>query len=822
MNKTRINKSNLLQSVKGKILVMGVLGIAVAVIVGLVGVVSINRNAKNSEVVSLVNEINVLQSENLANDALYQYYVDEEYLDTTLSHLNEMDLKANQLKKIASRSYSSSVDSIIEKVSADKSNYSEIKSIHSERGYDSSIGKYKEFVDASTALSDSFKQLVNNNDWMEIPWIDSTFGVEGTPVTVDGKDYTMVAYENELPVVGKRNNMAFRLGGTFTYKGDYFVKNVRLVNGSDELPIDLSVYDTMEKSGDGLADAAFVDFGGDKAIKVTGKYDEVNNRWEEAATAISIVDYDLEKYPVLKYEMYLDNSVIVPGGAYKYGGSISGVYEFQTNLEELDQMVAAYSKLVVEGKDVSSNLTEIEERMSEIEANIPKFTTDQSLAQTSLGFLEAKKALFTDLKAVDERTLAIKADNSAINAELSELCAKVQNDAVNQMNAVRASVTVIIFLVLVISVMLLLLILTRVSVGINKSVKDFSSAVEEIAGGNISARANAKGKDEFALFASSLNGFLDTLEGTIRKAKELTGVLADSGLKLEESASKTKVVAGEINETIIEISKGAGEQAKDIETSSQRVIDIGNNIREILTSVSGLSEKSDSMSSAGKEASVNMDTLNRSSDSTNEAFGRIVEQVNKTDESVGKIQSAVSLISSVANQINLLSLNASIEAARAGEAGKGFAVVASEISKLADQTNESTSIIEGIIKGLTEESSRTVETINEVTERIEEQKKSIDSTSNLFGNVSTGISYTREAISTVLSQAEQCEKSGEQVVDLMTNLSAISEENAASAETTSTAMTKLNNEAVKLAETSAELKELADNLKDDLEFFKFG
>ena len=460
--------------------------------------------------------------------------------------------------------------------------------------------------------------------------------------------------------------------------------------------------------------------------------------------------------------------------------------------------------------------------MSEIEANIPKFTTDQSLAQTSLGFLEAKKALFTDLKTVDERTLAIKADNSAINAELSELCAKVQNDAVNQMNSVRASVTVIIFLVLVISVMLLLLILTRVSVGINKSVKDFSSAVEEIAGGNISARANAKGKDEFAFFASSLNGFLDTLEGTIRKAKELTGVLADSGLKLEESASKTKVVAGEINETIIEISKGAGEQAKDIETSSQRVIDIGNNIREILTSVSGLSEKSDSMSSAGKEASVNMDTLNRSSDSTNEAFGRIVEQVNKTDESVGKIQSAVSLISSVANQINLLSLNASIEAARAGEAGKGFAVVASEISKLADQTNESTSIIEGIIKGLTEESSRTVETINEVTERIEEQKKSIDITSDLFGNVSTGISYTREAISTVLSQAEQCEKSGEQVVDLMTNLSAISEENAASAETTSTAMTKLNNEAVKLAETSAELKELADNLKDDLEFFKFG
>ena len=74
----------------------------------------------------------------------------------------------------------------------------------------------------------------------------------------------------------------------------------------------------------------------------------------------------------------------------------------------------------------------------------------------------------------------------------------------------------------------------------------------------------------------------------------------------------------------------------------------------------------------------------------------------------------------------------------------------------------------------------------------------------------------------MLQQAEECEKSGETVVDLMTNLSAISQENAASAETTSTAMTKLNMETAKLAETSAELKSLADNLKEDLEFFRIG
>ena len=96
---------------------------------------------------------------------------------------------------------------------------------------------------------------------------------------------------------------------------------------------------------------------------------------------------------------------------------------------------------------------------------------------------------------------------------------------------------------------------------------------------------------------------------------------------------------------------------------------------------------------------------------------------------------------------------------------------------------------------------------------------SIDATSDIFSGVSDGISFTSEAVVDVLAQARSCEQSGQAVVDLITNLSAISEENAASAETTSTAMTKLNEETAKLADTSVELKKLADNLKDDLEFF---
>ncbi|MBQ6588142.1 MAG: methyl-accepting chemotaxis protein [Butyrivibrio sp.] len=813
-------KGKFYQSVKGKILMMGVLGIAAAVVIGAVGVTSINQNGDNSEVVSLVNEINILQAQNLANDALYQYYVDEKYLEASLSNLEQMDQKAQQLKKLAGPGYQSSIDSIIANVEQMTANFGEIKRLHTDRGYDPSKGKYQEFISASDDLSASFGSLVNNNNWIEIHWIDATFGEGGTPVNVDGKEYTKMIYDYPLPNAGKRNSLIQRVGGTFTYKGDYYIKNLKLKNGADVLDLDLSTIELTEQSGDGLVSAEITDFGGQKAIKVTAKYDEEHQSWEEVSTTLNVVDYDMDKYPDLEYELYIDPSIITPGVAYKYGGAISGVYGFASRLTDLDSLTSAYSKLVVEGKDVTASLAEIEALFAEIETNIPKYTTDPSLAEASLGFLSAKKAIFDEIKATDAQTLTIKADNQNINTALGELCSSVQTKAVTEMNAVRTSVTIIIFVVLIASLVVLTLILLRISLGINKSVNSFQSAIEEIAAGKISSRADDSGHDEFASFATSLNGFLDTLEGTVDKVKDMSNILSDTGVNLEESATKTKQVAGEISQTIEEISKGAGEQAKDIETSSQKVVDIRSNIQQILDSVSNLSGKSEDMSKDGKEANANMDNLTRSSDSTTEAFTRIVEQVRKTDDSVSKIQEAVTLIASVADQINLLSLNASIEAARAGEAGKGFAVVASEISTLADQTNESTKIIEDIIHNLTEESNRTVETINEVTELIEEQKNNIDSTSSIFVNVSSGIDFTKEAVVDVLDQAKSCDSSGETVVDLMTNLSAISQENAASAETTSTSMNELNKETQRLADTSAELKSFADELKEDLEFFK--
>ena len=337
---------------------------------------------------------------------------------------------------------------------------------------------------------------------------------------------------------------------------------------------------------------------------------------------------------------------------------------------------------------------------------------------------------------------------------------------------------------------------TTISVNVViRAIKSVITKLNRLANGELNVTVENKllsRGDEIGDMASSVDKLIHSLSGIVVEIKTAAMGLDEISQAFSGSFGKMASNIGSVDTAVEEMATGSTQQAHDTSDVGNKTQYMGDAIETTAINAERLSGNTDKMREYNRSVENTLVELIRISNETKDAFDVVYDQTNLTNQSAQDIQSAADIITDIADQTNLLSLNASIEAARAGEHGKGFAVVADEIRKLAEQSAESASRITSIIAMLITNSNTTVDTMKNVTEAMEKQADELGRTRTVFGNLNQEIGEVSRAVDNIRSEISKINDLKTDILNAVQNLASIAEQNAASTEETSASMQELS------------------------------
>lgn len=467
-------------------------------------------------------------------------------------------------------------------------------------------------------------------------------------------------------------------------------------------------------------------------------------------------------------------------------------------------------EMVVEGKDIAKE----EEGKAKSQNNIVKETIykDQDFYKDAL---KSEKDSGKDYVRFDGKTYLFTFEKIGRSGIM--LCSMVpQSVIVAQANSIR----VLTFVMVVISCIIAMIVGTLISKGFSKSINLSIKELAKVSKGDLTVEFRTNRRDEFALLYGSCNDMLANIRGLIMEVESVYDALSVSLNKVNTSSTTFSETTKDIQTSVHEIETGVGEQ-------TESATDCLNEMDSLFTKINVVNDNTNEIGSivASTQVAINsgltsMDNLNAKTKSTTDITDGVIQTIKELSVHSKNIGQIVNSINDIAEETNLLSLNASIEAARAGAAGKGFSVVATQIRKLADQCLASAGKISNIVTEITQATKEAVNTAQTAEEIVDEQVEAVAATAHSFQTLKQRIEKLSEYLESIQSSSKDMEASGSSTLNSMENISAILEETLASVTSVANVTDKQSEALTSLDDASSQLMIRAERLGDAISKFK--
>lgn len=380
------------------------------------------------------------------------------------------------------------------------------------------------------------------------------------------------------------------------------------------------------------------------------------------------------------------------------------------------------------------------------------------------------------------------------------------------------------YMIILISLVAAFIVSTIIGNIITKPIKELNKKIDFASKGELN-QAKMEGKilkrkDEFGNISKSFNNMIESIGTLIKNVKLSSKTVLNSSESLANISSEATTAMNEISSTIEEITSSSNEQATQTEDGVSKVHALANKIELVTNATEEMDTASKAVTDLVEKGLAAIDTLAERTTENNQANEALNKTIVEVDTSAQEIGVIIETIGQIANQTNLLSLNAAIEAARAGEHGKGFAVVADQIRKLADQSSQSAQKISNLIIGIQEQSKSAVQSMENAKSISDNGNTAVKETESSFKNISSSIKTLVEKIEEINDHNNQMNSSKDALVDIISSISAATEQTSAATQEVSASTEEQLASTQELSANTEDLKMLAAQLEESIDRFK--